>query len=99
VWHVGQQAATGLALDQADEGLLASGADQRVAFPMADATAGFDAARASRNRTAVRDLPASILARGVAFAALLLAAQMAPEFAACSFVGVDALIKRLVADR
>jgi hypothetical protein len=58
VWHVGQQAVTGLALDQADDGLLASGADESIALPMADAAARLHAGRAHRNRPAIRNLAA-----------------------------------------
>lgn len=43
--HMGQQTKAGLALDQADDGLLVAGADQRIAFPVADAATGLDAGR------------------------------------------------------
>ena len=43
--HTGQQTKSGLALDQAHDGLLVAGADQRIAFPVADTATGLDAGR------------------------------------------------------
>jgi len=53
-------------------------ADQRIALPVTDAATRLDAWRTLRNRPAVRNPAAPVLPRGIALAALLLAAQVAP---------------------
>ena len=42
---MGQETKAGLALDQAYDGLLVAGADQRIAFPVADTATELDASR------------------------------------------------------
>ena len=43
--HMGQQTEARLALDEANDGLPVTGADQRIPLPMADAALGLDAGR------------------------------------------------------
>ena len=75
------------------------GADHGVAFPMTNLLATFKASRALAQRSAVKDLPPAVSSTGVAFSLLLLAAQVFPQGAALGLVGVNVLVKRLVAHR
>ena len=53
----------------------------------------------ARRSIGVGDGSAPLLSGGVAFAALLLAAQVPPQVAAFALVGIDAPIERFMADR
>jgi len=76
--HMSQQAEAGLALDQTDDGLLADFTDQCIALPVTDPATRLNTGGTLCNRPAVWNLAPAVLPRGVAFAALLLAAQVAP---------------------
>jgi len=52
--------------------------DQRIALSLTDAATRLDTGGTLRNRPAVRNPAAPVLPRGIALAALLLAAQVAP---------------------
>ncbi len=68
-----------------------------VAFPVAESLFGVHNGRTLVNALAVFNLPAPVIT-AVAFAPLLLAAQMARQVAALRLVGVDVLIDALVTD-
>ncbi len=75
--HLTDQHVTGLALDQADNGLFVAAADDGIGLPVTDPAAIIHDGRALFDGLAVgNDAPAVYLA--IAFLALLLAAQIAP---------------------
>ena len=66
--------------------------------PMAHLLSSFDMRRPITQGAPVRDLAPSVPPAGVALSLLLLAAQVLPQLAASGLVGINMLVKRLMAD-
>lgn len=98
VSHLDYDPEAALALDHRHNGPLVVRADDRVAFPMAHLLSSFDMRRPIPQGAPVRDLAPSVLPAGVALSLLLLAAQVLPQLAASGLVGINMLVKRLMAD-
>lgn len=91
------QRETGLAFDQAHDGLPMVLADDGVCLPVANSAPRFDDGRAIVDGGPVRNRVAQIML-AVALPAYLLTAQVLPQPAASPLVRIDALIQRLRAD-
>src|ERR1019366_9987323 len=89
--HMRNQGVTGLAFVERDERLLLTGADDQIAFPVAEAFAAIDDGRALLDRHLVGDGAASFTSP-VTFFARLLAAQGVMQGAAGMLVGIDPLV-------
>ena len=69
-----------------------------VAFPMTDLLATLNVFRALAQGPAVGDLPSEVSTTAEDLTLLLLVAQAFPQGAALGLIGVDMLVRRLVAD-
>ena len=98
VSHLDYDPKAALALDHRHNGPLVVRADDRVAFPMAHLLSSFDMRRPITQGAPVRDLAPSVPPAGVALSLLLLTAQVLPQLAAFGLVGINMLVKRLMAD-
>ena len=98
VSHLDYDPKAALALDHRHHGPLVVRADDRVAFPMTHLLSSFDMRRPITQGAPVRDLAPSVPPAGVALSLLLLAAQVLPQLAASGLVGINMLVKRLMAD-
>ena len=98
VSHLDYDPKAALALDHRHNGPLVVRADDRVAFPMAHLLSSFDMRRPITQGAPVRDLAPSVPPAGVALSLLLLAAQVLPQLAASGLVGINMLVKSLMAD-
>ena len=98
VSHLDYDPEATLALDHRHNGPLVVRANDRVAFPMAHLLSSFDMRRPVTQGAPVRDLAPSVAPTGVALSLLLLAAQVLPQRAASSLVGINMLVKRLMTD-
>ena len=98
VSHLDYDPEAALALDHRHNGPLVVRADDRVAFPMAHLLSSFDMRRPITQGAPVRDLASSVPPAGVALSLLLVAAQVLPQLAASGLVGINMLVKRLMAD-
>ena len=87
-----------LALDHRHNGPLVVRANDRVAFPMAHLLSSLDMRRPITQGAPVRDLAPSVVPTGVPLSLLLFAAQVLPQRAASGLVGINMLVKRLMAD-
>src|SRR3982751_1857908 len=85
-----------LSLDQRDDGLLMMLADDRVGLPVAEPRLVGHYSWALVNAFAIRQLAATVIL-AIAFAALLLTAQMLVELAALLFVSIEVLANAFVA--
>ena len=98
VSHLDYDPKAALALDHRHIGPLVVRADDRVAFPMTHLLSSFDMRRPITQGAPVRDLAPSVPPAGVALSLLLVAAQVLPQLAASGLVGINMLVKRLMAD-
>ena len=98
VSHLDYDPKAALALDHRHNGPLVVRADDRVAFPMAHLLSSLDMRRPITQGAPVRDLTPSVPPAGVALSLLLVAAQVLPQLAASGLVGINMLVKRLMAD-
>lgn len=98
VSHLDYDPKAALALDHRHNGSLVVRADDRVAFPMAHLLSSFDMRRPITQGAPVRDLAPSVPPAGVELSLLLVAAQVLPQLAASGLVGINMLVKRLMAD-
>ncbi len=95
--HLLQERQSRLAFHEADDSLVLVLADDRVRFPITDAPSGLDHLGALFDAHPLRDV-ASAVVRAIAFAPLLLAAEMMMEVSARRLVSVDMLIDALMAE-
>ena len=98
VSHLDYDPEAALALDHRHNGPLMVRANDRVAFPVAHLLSSFDMRRPITQGAPVRDLAPSVPPAGVALSLLLLAAQVLPQLAASGLVGINMLVKSLMAD-
>ena len=98
VSHLDYDPKAALALDNCHNGPLVVRADDHVAFPMAHLLSSFDMRRPITQGAPVRDLAPSVPPAGVALSLLLLAGQVLPQLAASGLVGINMLVKHLMAD-
>ena len=96
--HLDYDPETALALDHRHNGYLVVRADDRVSFPMAHLLSSFDMRRPITQGAPVRDLAPSVPPAGVALFLLRLATQVLPQLATSGLVGINLLVKRLMAD-
>ena len=94
-----RERAVRMVLDHRHNGLLMVRANDRVAFPMAHLLSSFHMRRPITQGAPMRDLALSVQPAGVELSLLILAAQVLPQLAAFGLVGIDMLVKRIMADR
>ena len=93
-----QYGVSALPLNQGHNGLLVSSPNHRIALPVPNSAAQLNICRTFVNRTSTHDLTSALNPTGVSLFSLLLTSEIPPKSPSSSFIRIDMLIKRFMAN-
>ena len=97
-FYLANDAKSSLAFDQAYQRELMVSADNRVAFPVADSGAVFNACTSIFNTRSIRDSAATLTSRAISLAPFFAAAERCPQRSAVGLIDVNSLVEGFVAN-